>query len=51
MATITLEQVSKVYPGDTVGFAVDIAEMHCFDPATGDSIVDGRPAEELVGAG
>jgi hypothetical protein len=33
-----------------VGFAVDIAEMHFFDPATGDSIV-GRPAEELVGAG
>jgi hypothetical protein len=30
---------------------VDVTEMHFFDPVSGESIVDGRPAEVLVGAG
>jgi multiple sugar transport system ATP-binding protein len=42
---------ARVRPGDRVRFAVDVTEMHFFDPVSGESIVDGRPAEVLVGAG
>jgi hypothetical protein len=59
MATITLERVSKVYPNGfqavnevnlTIadGEFMDVAEMHCFDPVSGESIVDGRPAAVAV---
>ena len=42
---------TRVRPGDTARFVVDVSEMHFFDPASGESITDGRPAEVLVGAG
>jgi multiple sugar transport system ATP-binding protein len=42
---------ARVRPGDRVRFTVDVTEMHFFDPVSGESIVDGRPAEVLVGAG
>ncbi|MGH2893056.1 MAG: TOBE domain-containing protein, partial [Solirubrobacteraceae bacterium] len=41
----------RARPGDRARFAVDVAEMHFFDPVSGASIVDGRPAEVLVSAG
>jgi multiple sugar transport system ATP-binding protein len=42
---------ARVRPGDQTRFLVDVGEMHFFDPVSGESIVDGRPAEELVGTG
>ena len=42
MATITLDHAQ---------FAVDVSEMHFFDPVSGESITDARPAEAFVGAG
>jgi multiple sugar transport system ATP-binding protein len=41
----------RIRPGDHARFAVDVSEMHFFDPASGESITDGRSAEALVGAG
>ena len=39
---------ARVRPGDHARFAVDVSEMHVFDPVSGESIVDGRPAEVAV---
>ncbi|HEX3976580.1 MAG TPA: hypothetical protein VHW96_09960 [Solirubrobacteraceae bacterium] len=39
---------ARVRPGDRARFAVDVGETHFFDPVSGESIVDGKPAEAAV---